>query len=133
MVQEAGKSRVVSRKPAKPRHCTPAHRARIERQRDIMDMEELLGLDAGDFDDVDFAASDEEQEEEATAANGSNGSTTAASSPAAAGGAAEASGSSSVSDGVPPAAEGASSSAVTTVVEVGEIPSMSLNLQAILA
>lgn len=74
-----------------------------------MDMEELLGLDAGDFDDVDFAASDEEDSSD-------KGSTTGAA--PAVSGALPAEGSSSVVDGVAPATEATSPSAVTTVIKV---------------
>lgn len=74
-----------------------------------MDMEELLGLDAGDFDDVEFSASDEEQEE----ANAKESTTGAAAS-----GGAEANGSSSVSDGVAPVAAGTSTPSVTTTIKV---------------
>lgn len=85
-------------------------------------MEEILGLDAGDFENVDFAGSDEEPEEAA-----SDGGTAAP----ALGGGAEASGSSSVGGGVAPAAEGTSSSAITTVVEVREVPSANINFTAV--
>eukprot|EP00752_Nemacystus_decipiens_P003609 g3326.t1 len=84
-----------------------------------MDMEELLGLDAGDFDGVDFAASEEEEEEEeeAQATAVANGSSASAAVPGAAG-AAEANGSSNASDdGVPPAEDGASSSTVAAMLE----------------